>query len=70
MTKGDLMKAVYTKEQLRHVDSAIPVQLWDKIDTSVHVVDYNAGHGELVNLITRAATQGINIKEEKDEFQD
>lgn len=52
MSKGELMKLAYTKEELRNVDSAIPIELWNKIDTSIHVMDYNGQgcFGKLVNL--------------------
>ena len=61
MTKADIMKLVYSEKELRHVDAAIPQIVWDMIDTSIHVMDYNQGHGVLVNLETKAAEQGINL---------
>jgi hypothetical protein len=53
------MKLVYTEQELRHVDSAIPIQLWNGIDTSIYVMDYNKNRifGELVNLKTRLEEQ-------------
>jgi hypothetical protein len=62
MTKGELMKLIFTEKELGNIDSAIPIELWDKIDTSIHVVDYNRGHGVLTNLITKAAERGVDLK--------
>jgi len=54
MTKGDLMREAYSVEELRNVDSAIPMNLWNEIDTTIHVMDYNGnGLGTLVNLEER-----------------
>ena len=51
MNKGDLMKLVYSQKELRNVDSAIPKEMWDKVDTSIHVMDYNESSlGSIVNL--------------------
>ena len=61
MTKGDLMRKVYTEDELCNVDTAIPIELWKKVDTTIHVVDYNEGFGILVNLETKAAERGITI---------
>ncbi len=54
MTKNDLMKKVYTKNELRNVDSAIPANLWPMLDTTEYVMDYNDNSlGRLVNLYAR-----------------
>lgn len=65
MNKGQLMKLVYSEEELRSVDSALPVAIWDRIDTAVHVMDYNEPHrfGKVINLVTEACNRGVNIKE-------
>lgn len=66
MTKGKLMKLVYIEEELRNVDSAIPIELWDKVDTSIHVMDYNNSClGELVNLQERLKQQEEEIRYEE-----
>ena len=41
MTKGDLMKIVYSEEELRYIDSAIPMEYWKTLETYYHVVNYN-----------------------------
>ena len=67
LSKGDLMKLVFTKEELRNVDSAIPVELWKELDTSIHVVDYNIG-GKIVNLVEKyGAMQLEKWKKEEEE---
>ena len=64
MNKGEMMKAVYTTEELRSIDSAIPIGYWDKIDTAVHVMNYNEPFrfGLLQNIETEAATRGVDLK--------
>ena len=62
MTKGKMMKLVFREEELGNIDSAIPIELWDKIDTSIHVMDYNNGRGVLTNLLTKAAERGVDLK--------
>ena len=45
---------VYSKKELRNVDSAIPKLMWDEIDTSIHAMDYNNGSmGVVVNLLKK-----------------
>jgi len=68
MTKGQIMKLVYTTEELRNIDSAIPMGCWDKIDTSVHVMNYNPpfSMGKLENIITEACSRGVNLKQYED----
>ena len=60
LSKGDLMEMVYGKGYTG-VDSAIPRQLWDNINTRIHVVDYTEGFGKLVNLYKRAAEMKLDI---------
>jgi len=69
MNKGQKMKLIYSDEELRHIDSAIPIGLWHKIDTSIHVVNYNEPHryGKLQNLETEAASRGIDLPKIYDE---
>lgn len=59
MNKGELMAMVYTEAELRNVDSAIPIEYWNIIDTSIHVMDYNNNgpFGKLVNLMDRLKEQ-------------
>lgn len=67
MNKGQMMKAVYTEEELRSIDSAIPMAYWDKIDTAIHVMNYNEPHtfGKLQNMETEACQRGINLNIER-----
>jgi hypothetical protein len=69
-SKGDLMKAVYTEEELRHIDSALPIAYWDgkdptiQVDTASHVVNYNPPNswGVLENMHLIAKARGIKIE--------
>jgi len=63
-SKGDLMEAVYTKEELRNIDSAIPMELWDKVNTTTHVMNYNdkGAFGELEDMLEVAKQRNIKIK--------
>ena len=63
-TKGKLMRLVFSKKELQNVDSAIPIECWNKVDTSITVMDYNqvAGcFGKLTNLLELAYQRGIEI---------
>ena len=44
MNKGQLIQSVYG-ENYSNVDTAIPIEMWDEIDTAIHVMDYNTGNG-------------------------
>ena len=65
--KGDLMRLVFTKEELRNVDSAIPIECWKDVDTTITVMDYNDRNecnrcfGKLTNLLELAYAKGIDI---------
>jgi len=69
-TKGDLMKAVYTEQELRSIDSAIPIQYWNgvdpsiQVDTLIHVMNYNSksAFGELENMLEIAKQRKIKIE--------
>jgi hypothetical protein len=62
MSKGELMELIYG-EGYKNIDSAIPLGLWDKINTRIHVVNYNKGHGVLENLIKEAKRKNIVLPE-------
>lgn len=64
MNKGELMALCYTQQELRNVDSAIPIEYWNIIDTSIHVMDYNNNgpFGKLVNLLDRLKEQNKEVK--------
>lgn len=62
MTKGELMKAVYTEEERRNIDTAIPQELWAGIDTWSHVMNYNDSvFGKLENMLEIAIERNIVI---------
>ena len=62
MNKGDLMKLVYTEEELRNIDSAIPKYLWKTIDTSVNVMNYNGSSmGVLEDMLKKKTLKGEHI---------
>ena len=51
MSKGEIMQLVYSKEELRNIDSAIPLSTWKSHDSSIHVMNYNENRlGSLENL--------------------
>lgn len=68
MTKGKMMAMVFSKKELQSIDSAVPVILWDRINTAVHVMNYNEPnrHGILVNLETESCNRGVNLKENEE----
>lgn len=70
MNKGDLMKLVFTEDELRNVDSAIPMNLWNKVNSSIHVMDYNqsSAFGTLVNLYKKAMQKNIIGIDYSDEY--
>jgi hypothetical protein len=66
MTKGDLMKLVLTEEEQGYCDTAIPMSLWEGIDTSLHVFDCK--NWKLVNLAERLVSSG-KLQKLTDELQ-
>ena len=65
MNKGELMQAVYSKEELRNIDSAIPMELWKKVETYSHVMNYNEPNrqGKLENMYDIAKQRNITLIE-------
>lgn len=70
MNKGDLMKLVLTKDELRNVDSAIPLDwanaMRDRgIQPFYYVWNYNENriHGEPLNLCERFFTKYVKLPE-------
>ena len=37
MTKGELMQKLYSEEELKHIDSAIPKEYWDGVNKEIQV---------------------------------
>ena len=68
--KGELMKAVYTAEELRNIDSALPICYWDgknpaiQVDTAIHVMNYNDNRvfGKLENMEEIAVERKIKVQ--------
>tara|TARA_R110000851_G_scaffold202455_2_gene354204 strand:+ start:1069 stop:1335 length:267 start_codon:yes stop_codon:yes gene_type:complete len=73
MNKGELMKLVYTKDELsKGIDTAIPKAYWDGVneeiqvdDTYYFVYNYNKPntHGVLEDMRVISESRGINIDE-------
>lgn len=58
------MKAVYTAEELKNIDSAIPIELWDEHPTFNHVMNYNEPNrmGKLENMFEVADQRNIKLE--------
>jgi len=69
-SKGDLMRALYTADEYRNLDSALPIAYWDgkdpniQVNTATHVVNYNEPHsfGKLENMMLTARARGFEVK--------
>jgi hypothetical protein len=63
--KGDLMKLVYSKEELNKIDSAIPMSCWEVNSPLYHVMNYNrmSAFGEIENMFDIAKIRGIDVSE-------
>lgn len=69
MNKGELMREVYTEEELRQIDSALPKEYWDgvnkdiQVDTFYHVMNYNdnGAFGKLEDMRVIAKQRQIKI---------
>ena len=65
--KGDLMKLIFTKKELRNIDSAIPVEIYLTMaktqDSTFLVMNYNENHvfGKLENLLQVAYDRNITV---------
>ena len=65
LSKGDLMRLIYSKEELTAIDSAILMQVWETHMPVCHVMNYNNGgaFGTLENLFIIAKERGIDVSE-------
>lgn len=66
-TKGDLMKAVYSEEELERIDCSLPIQYWKNnpnFETVIHVMNYNEPNtmGRVENMEHIAKARGIKFK--------
>ena len=57
------MKIVYTEKELGSIDSALPMELWQEVDTYYHVMNYNdkGCFGELQDMREIAKERNIQI---------
>ena len=65
VSKGDLMTIIYSEKELRNIDSAIPIQLWEEYPPIRHVMNYNEStiFGNCENLFEIATQRGIEVPE-------
>lgn len=63
MNKGEMMRKVYSTEELRNIDSALPIQYWKLVDIAIHVMNYNEPNtlGKVENMEEIAKKRGINL---------
>lgn len=69
MNKGQIMKAVYTEDELRNIDAGLPKPYWDgiepnlQVDTYWHVMNYNKPYtlGKLENMKLIAKERNIKL---------
>lgn len=62
MTKGEMMKTVYTEKELRNIDSAIPMEMWKDVRVRVCVMNYNDSiFGNLENMLEVAKERKIEF---------
>lgn len=65
MTKGQLMKLVYTKDELRNIDSGVPREIYMQpgFNSWCHVMNYNEPNrmGKLENMEEIAKERGIKL---------
>jgi hypothetical protein len=63
ISKGDLMKKIFTKEELRNIDAAVPNGSVPAKETFYYIMDYNkeSVFGKLVDMREEAAKRGITL---------
>lgn len=63
MTKGEIMKKIFTDEELRSIDSAIPHGSVPPNDSFFYVMNYNKNKifGELLDMREEALRRGITL---------
>ena len=63
ISKGDLMKLIYTEKELKQIDPATPMETWEEHPPINHVMNYNSRVllGKLENLFEIAEERGINL---------
>jgi hypothetical protein len=62
MTKRELMENIYSPKELKNIDSAIPIELWDEHPPAYHVMNYNnLKFGKCENLLKLAKEKGLKL---------
>lgn len=63
ISKGDLMRKVFTEEENGKIDSATPMSTWDEFPPIDHVMSYCEPHtyGKLLNIEEEAKKRGIKL---------
>ena len=63
MTKGEIMKLIYTEQELKNIDTATPMTTWLTHEPAEHVMNYNdiTLSGTLENLEEVAKHRKINL---------
>jgi hypothetical protein len=63
--KRNFMERVYSAKELRSIDSATPLSLWDEYNPLYHVMNYNdaSAFGRLENLFDIAKGKGIDVSD-------
>ncbi len=61
MNKGELMKLVYSEDELRAIDSATPMSTWEEFPPIDHVMNYNEQRifGKIENLFDEGVERGV-----------
>lgn len=63
LNKGEMMKLLYTQEELRHIDSALPMHYWKKLNTYWYVMNYNHNRmGALEDMRVVALQRGVDLE--------
>ena len=65
ISKGDLMKLIYTEEELKNIDPATPMETWKEHPPINHIMNYNNRvlNGKLENLFDVAEERGIDLNQ-------
>lgn len=63
VSKRDLMKKVYTEDELGRIDTATPIHTWKEFPPNDHCMNYNAPftYGKLDNIEEIAKERGVKL---------
>jgi len=64
-SKGELMRLLYTEEELRNIDAAIPMDLWQTCNTRQCVMNFNdnGAFGKLEDMFDIAEEREMDVSE-------